>query len=70
MECILSSRANLHHAEVSEEVQSLLGCSAVTLKLIDVSRVRTVSIIRVMKEAVSISETSVNFNVTTRRYIP
>jgi hypothetical protein len=52
------------------EVYSLLGCSAV-LKLIDVSEVRTASIIRaMMMEAVRTFETSVNFDVTTRRYIP
>jgi len=44
--------------------------------LTDVSEVRTASIIRamiiiaLMMEAVRTSETSVNFNVTTRRYIP
>jgi hypothetical protein len=46
--------------------------------LIDFSEVRTVSIIKMMItiiiitliEAVRTSETSVNFNVTTRRYIP
>jgi hypothetical protein len=51
---------------------------AVTLKFTDVSEVRTASIIRemndefinLMLEAVSTSETSVNVNVTTRRYIP
>jgi hypothetical protein len=40
------------------------------LKLTDVSEVRTASIITLMKLAVRPSETSVNFNVTTRRYIP
>jgi hypothetical protein len=41
----------------------------VTLKLTDVSEVRT-AMIALMMEAVSISETSVNFNVTTWRHIP
>jgi hypothetical protein len=36
----------------------------------DASEVRTASIITLMTEAVSTSETSVNFNVATRRYIP
>jgi hypothetical protein len=40
-----------------------------TLKLTDVSEMRTVSI-RATMEAVRTSETSVNFNVTTQRYIP
>jgi hypothetical protein len=41
------------------------------LKLTDVSEVRTASIIiALMMEAVRTSETSVNFIVTTRRYIP
>jgi hypothetical protein len=41
------------------------------LKLTDVSEVRTASIIiALMIEAVRISETSVNLNVTARRYIP
>jgi hypothetical protein len=40
-----------------------------TLKLNDVSEVRTAFIALTM-EAASISKTSVNFNVTTRRYIP
>jgi hypothetical protein len=49
------------------------------LKLADVSEVRTASIVRAMMEdgfialimeAVSISETSVNFNMTTWRCIP
>jgi hypothetical protein len=44
------------------------------LKLTDVSEVCTASIIRalisLMMEAVCTSETSVNFNVTTRHYIP
>jgi hypothetical protein len=40
------------------------------LKLTDVSEVRTASIIALMMEAVRISETSANFNVTTWRYIP
>jgi hypothetical protein len=40
------------------------------LKFTDVSEVRTSStIIALMMEAVRTSETSVNFNVTTRRYI-
>jgi hypothetical protein len=38
----------------------------VTLKLIDV----VVSIIALMMEAVRVCETPVNFDVTTRRYIP
>jgi hypothetical protein len=39
--------------------------------LTDVSEVRAASIIiALMIEAVRTSETSVNFNVTTRRYIP
>jgi hypothetical protein len=42
----------------------------VTLKLTDVSEVCTASIIALIMEAVRTSETSVNFNVTTRRYIP
>jgi hypothetical protein len=44
----------------------------VTLKLTDVSEVHTASIIIIalMMEAVRTSETSVNFNVTTRRCIP
>jgi hypothetical protein len=43
----------------------------VTLKMTDVSGVRTASIIRtMMMEAVCTSETSVNFKVTKRRYIP
>jgi hypothetical protein len=42
----------------------------VTLKLTDVSEVRIAAVIRAMMEAVRTSETSVNFNVTTRRYIP
>jgi hypothetical protein len=41
------------------------------LKLIDVSEVHTASIIiALMMEGVRTSETLVNFNVTTRRYIP
>jgi hypothetical protein len=40
----------------------------VTLKLADVSEVCTASIRALMMEAVGTSETSVNFNVTTRRY--
>jgi hypothetical protein len=43
------------------------------LKLTQVSEVRTASIIRaiaLVMEAVCTSETSVNFNVTTGRYIP
>jgi hypothetical protein len=35
-----------------------------------VSEVRTASIIALKMEAVRTSETSVNFNVTKRRYIP
>jgi hypothetical protein len=47
----------------------------VTLKLTDVSEIRTASsisamIIALMMQAVCISETSVNFNVTTRRHVP
>jgi hypothetical protein len=42
----------------------------VTLKLTDVSEMRTSSIIALMMEAVRTSETSVSFNVSTRRYIP
>jgi hypothetical protein len=43
----------------------------VTLKLIDVSEVRTAYIIRAMMlAAVRTSETSVNFNTTIRRCIP
>jgi hypothetical protein len=63
-----------HHHEISSshgaeyEVWSLLGCSAVvTLKLATASIIRTIAL---MMEAVHTSETSVNFNVTTRRYIP
>jgi hypothetical protein len=41
----------------------------VPLKLIDVSEVRTASIIRAMMD-VRTSETSVNFNLITWRYIP
>jgi hypothetical protein len=44
------------------------------LEWADVSEMRTASIIRAMNalmiEAVLTSETSVNFNVTTRHYIP
>jgi hypothetical protein len=36
----------------------------------DVSEVHTASIIKAMMEAVRISESSVNINSTTRRYIP
>jgi hypothetical protein len=39
-------------------------------KLTDISEVRTASIITLMMEAVCTSETSVNFDVTTRRYSP
>jgi hypothetical protein len=43
----------------------------VTFNLTDVSEMRTASIIIVLlMEAVTTSETSVNFNVSTRRYIP
>jgi hypothetical protein len=43
----------------------------VTLKLTDVSELRTASIIiALMMQAICTSEMSVNFNVTTRRYIP
>jgi hypothetical protein len=38
--------------------------------LTDVSEVRTASIIALMTEALHTSETSVNINLTTRRYIP
>jgi hypothetical protein len=41
----------------------------VTLKLIDVSEVRTASIIRAITEAVRTSETSAYFHDTTQRYI-
>jgi hypothetical protein len=42
----------------------------VTLKLTDISEVRTASsFIALMMEAVRISETSANFNVPTPRYI-
>jgi hypothetical protein len=41
----------------------------VTLKWTDVTDVHTASIIKAMMEAIRISETSVNFNVTTRRCI-
>jgi hypothetical protein len=40
------------------------------VKFTDVSEVCATSIIRAMMEAVHISETSVNFNVITLRYIP
>jgi hypothetical protein len=40
------------------------------LKFTDISKVRTASIIALMMEAVRTSETLVNFNMTTRRYIP
>jgi hypothetical protein len=40
------------------------------LNLTDVSEVSNASIIRAMMEAVRTSEMSVNFNVTTRHYIP
>jgi hypothetical protein len=40
------------------------------LKLYDVSEVCTASIIRAMMEVVCTSETSYNFNLTTRCYIP
>jgi len=44
---------------------------AVTLKWTNVSEARTASITRATRtEAVSTSETSVNFDVTTLRYIP
>jgi hypothetical protein len=42
----------------------------VTLKLTDVSALRTASIIALMMMAVRTSETSVNFNVTTWSHIP
>jgi hypothetical protein len=38
--------------------------------LTDISEVRTASIIALMMEAVHTSETLVNFNVITWRYIP
>jgi hypothetical protein len=41
----------------------------VTFKFTDVSEVRTASIISLMIETVSTSETSVHSNQTTRRYI-
>jgi hypothetical protein len=47
---------------------SLLEC-VVTLKLTDVSEVRTIFIIALIMEAVRTYEMSVNFNVSTRRYI-
>jgi hypothetical protein len=40
------------------------------LKLTDVSEVHTASIITLMMGAVHTSKTSVNLNVTARRYIP
>jgi hypothetical protein len=40
------------------------------MKLTQVSEVRNASVIALMMEAVQTSETSVNFNVITRRYIP
>jgi hypothetical protein len=40
------------------------------LKFTDVSEVRTASIIALMMDVVRTSEMSVNFNVTTRRYMP
>jgi hypothetical protein len=42
----------------------------VTLKLTDVSEVRAASIMAQIMEEIRTSEASVNFNVTTRRYIP
>jgi hypothetical protein len=42
----------------------------VTLKLTDVSEVRAASIMAQIMEAIRTSETSVNFNVTTRRCVP
>jgi hypothetical protein len=43
----------------------------ITLKLTDVSEVRTTTIIwAMMMEVVCTSETSVNYNVTTGQYIP
>jgi hypothetical protein len=45
----------------------------VTLNLTDVSEVRSASMIRamiIMVKEVGTSETSVNFNVTTRPYVP
>jgi hypothetical protein len=42
----------------------------VTLKLINVSKMRTASIIRAIMEAVRTYETSVIFSVITRRYMP
>jgi hypothetical protein len=38
--------------------------------LTDILEEHTASIIKAMMEAVRTSETSVNFNVTTQRYIP
>jgi hypothetical protein len=46
-----------------------MHCRVVTLKLADISEARTAAI-ALMMEAVRISETSINFNMTTRRYIP
>jgi hypothetical protein len=40
------------------------------LKFTDVSQVHTASVFALMMEAVRTSETSVNFNMTTRRFIP
>jgi hypothetical protein len=42
----------------------------VTLKVTDVSEVRTASIVALMMEEVRTSEMSVNFSVTTWRYMP
>jgi hypothetical protein len=50
---------------------SLLGYSCVfSLKYTDILKVRTASIVALMMEAESASETPVYFNGTTRRYIP
>jgi hypothetical protein len=48
-----------------------MKCRVIALKLTDVSKEHTAYLIQAMlMEAVRTSETSVNFNVTTRRYIP
>jgi hypothetical protein len=51
---------------------SIIGVvNVVTLKLTDISEVRiAIIVIALMTVAVHPSETSLNFNVTTRRYIP
>jgi hypothetical protein len=54
------------------EVQSLLGCTdhVVNWMSTDVSEVRAASIIRAMREAARITETSVDIQLRTRQYIP